>query len=141
MMTHTYFFTDYSNTRTSVFDIVTVNTSNFTGKTSASVPVPYFLYEVATLSQGNGIFVSVSQDFDGTLLEAIVVAGKVSADRSAITIGQPKPYQKLASDYSVDPRISRLSENSFAVTYFTKSDVATRYGKSYELRLAPTKAD
>ena len=125
------FFHGYANTRTSVFDIITVNTANFTGQASQSVSVPYFLYEVATLSQSQGIFVSISQDFDGTLLDAIVVAGKVAANKTAISIGKPSPYQKLAADYSVDPRISRLSETTFAVTYFTKTNVATRYGKCY----------
>ena len=83
----------------------------------SSTPYQYKVYEIATLSQSDGTFVGISQDIssiDNDL--AIVFIGKVSSDGKTITFGSPVVYSP--DQYSLNPACSRLSDNSFAITYY-----------------------
>jgi len=127
------FFHGYSEPfKLSKFDVVKFNSLSLTGVTTASLTVPYPLYGIKTLSQGNGIFVGIFQDFDDLSNTANVVAGKVSVDGKSIALGNTALYEPEVKDFSVDPRITRLSDNTFALSYFQYigvSGVYTRFGK------------
>jgi len=89
------------------------------------------IFEIATLDGNNGLFVGINQDMDANADKATVVAGKTSAIApSSFSYGSPVNY---GGEYSVDPAITRLSDNSFAISYFDTDAVGTsilvtRYG-------------
>lgn len=88
----------------------------------------YDFFQLTVLDQDLGIFVFITQDQSSTSETAYVVAGKVDPISYEITIGSPILYTQL---YSVDPYITRLSNSSFAFTYYSydsNPSLLTRYG-------------
>jgi hypothetical protein len=87
------------------------------------------VFDIATLDGNNGLFVAINQDTDPAADKATVIAGRTSAT-SSFTYGTPALY---GGEYSVGPAITRLSDNSFAISYFDtnsagSSILVTRYG-------------
>lgn len=76
----------------------------------------YDLFEKVTMNQDSGLFVTISQDFSDTAETAVIQMGKVDASNSyTITMGTAVPY---ATQYSVSPAITRLTDSIFAVSYY-----------------------
>lgn len=88
----------------------------------------YTFYETAVLNQNAGIFVSIAQDANADEETAYLVAGQVNEASFKFTLGSPILYTQI---YSVNPQITRLSDVSFAITYYDTSALnalTTRYG-------------
>jgi hypothetical protein len=107
-------FYSNSETKTSTLNIVSLNKD--TASIKYTIPSDIFLNELATLSQSNGIFVGVSQCFTASCAPPAIVAGRVSQYLSSITLGEPTKY---ATGFLSGPLITRLSENMFAVSYYS----------------------
>lgn len=88
----------------------------------------YFMYEVLSLSESNGLFVGITQDSSDTTETAFLVAGKVDGATYKISLGEGVQY---ADQYSMDPQITKLSDTTFAIAYYTYAPgfLATRFGK------------
>ncbi|RYG67842.1 hypothetical protein EON64_06560 [archaeon] len=92
----------------------------------ASMPVDFFIYEVAVLDASAGWFVCVCQDYSNTTETAVVFAGRIVGD--AITIYSDSAVQ-YAANFSVSPDLLRLSNSGFALGYYTNtSSLSARYG-------------
>lgn len=109
----------------------------------SSSTFPTEVYDIATLNQETGIFVAINQDMDETQDTATVIAGyhsdlsvlsyfegMVTSTNPQFTYGIPVVY---GGQYSVDPSITRLSDDSFAIIYYDTNAqnttiVVTRYG-------------
>eukprot|EP01041_Mallomonas_annulata_P005001 gene5001-10007_t len=108
----------YSNSKTkqTTLNVAQASSSKNSGTIKATTTTSAFIYQLSTLSQSSGLFVGLTQkDFTSEGLPAIL-AGKVSQDASSITLGTQKQY---SDGYSLNPLMSRLTTNSFAVSYFT----------------------
>lgn len=97
----------------------------------SSTPYPHKIYEIATLSQSEGTFMGISQDTSPSDNNtAVVFIGKVSSDGKTIAFGAPVVY--TLDEYSLNPACSRLSDTSFAITYYNNVDglpyLSTRAG-------------
>lgn len=91
---------------------------------------PYQVFETATLSQSDGTFVAITQDFSSSEETAYVIGGSIDAANGyAITLTiSPEVYTNI---YSIDPQITRLSDTSFAIAYYrygSESTLFTQYG-------------
>lgn len=116
---------------TSYMNLVSIDADN-TGKIVYSHERDGDVYEVITMSQSGGIFVAIEQDNNAGVNEAVVFAGMVQADGSKFTLG-PSAYYST-SIYSMNPVITRLSDTSFALSYYDTVEglavMSTRVGKS-----------
>lgn len=96
------------------------------------------VYDIATLDATSGLFVVINQDFDTTKDTCTIIAGKIDKSNNyPMSYETPMVY---AGQYSIDPAITRLSDNSFAITYFDStaegsSILVTRYGNNYIISL------
>ena len=82
------------------------------------------LYQIVTLNQGTGLFVSISQDYS---YKAALIAGRPSqANNYGITFGNPTIY--TPGQYSFDPSITALSNTTFAIAFFNGLSVYARHG-------------
>jgi hypothetical protein len=127
-------------------------------RTAAEVATSSFAsetYAVVTLNPATGLFVIINQDQQTDADTATVVAGLKKSPNStpyssilthfflfhssegqgvsspaSLSLGEAVLY---GGQYSLDPSISRLSDNSFALTYYDNSDtgpvIKSRYGK------------
>ena len=94
------------------------------------------LYNIVTLNQGTGLFVSVTQDDDTGGLSAVlirngfVIAGRSNKNKGyAISLGAGVTYD--TGNFTVNPAICVLSNTTFAIAYYDgNSDVNVRIGKS-----------
>jgi hypothetical protein len=88
------------------------------------------VYEVATLDQAGALFVAVQQDVSAGEDQAVVFAGKVDTEGTQFSLGADTVYS--ADAYSLNPTISRLSDTTFAMSYYDTADgvpiVSTRVG-------------
>jgi hypothetical protein len=89
-------------------------------------------YELKVLSRLNGIFVGIREDASTASVTGFIAAGRVDEKTYAIELGNEVEYN---GGFSLNPHITRLSDNSFAISYynissdFLISNVLTRYGK------------
>lgn len=92
------------------------------------------LYDVITLDVMTGLFVAISQDLTDTAVTSTIVAGRATGANNPILIGDSVRYgQGDNGEYSTDPRITSLSSNTFAISFFETSAsgenvAATLYG-------------
>ena len=117
---------------TSTLQVITVDEdAPNTGTVQSETPSNYFIYELATLSTTDGTFVGVCQDLSVDDESAFVISGKVDAGTYVITlVSSAEPYVAL---YSVDPVITRLSSDSFAIAYYSYingTELETRFGEA-----------
>jgi len=97
--------------------------------TTVNITSPYFLVEIVTLEQSTGLFVGIAQGYSSVNNTGVILAGRVAADGKSIKLGKAAEF---VTSYSLDPRITRLSSNSFAISYYSYSSPATlrtKYGK------------
>lgn len=91
------------------------------------------MYQVSTLNQATGLFVSISQGDGpyGNKKKSAIIAGKVNpATGYSIALGSPVSYVDDALYGSIAPSLTSLSNTSFAFVYYMNLDVYTRYGTS-----------
>lgn len=118
--------------KTASMQVISVSSSNpDKGTVEFTTSVNYYLYEITTLSVSGGIFVGISQDAAEKADAAFVVAGKVNKDTYAITMTKSAQY---GSQYSMTPTITRLSDTTFAIAYYSSdaedlTQLTTRYGE------------
>ena len=101
------------------------------GTTLASNTSNSDLYQVATLNQGTGLFITISQGDGqyGLKKKSAIIAGKVNPAKGfAISLGSPISYVDDALFSSIGPSLTTLSNTSFAFTYYMNVTVYTRYG-------------
>lgn len=102
------------------------------GTTLASNTSGSDMYLVATLNQGTGLFITMSQGLDGKyggpIQKGAIIAGKVNPAKGfGISLGSPAPY--LVEPFgSIAPSMTSLSNTSFAITYYQEQKVYSRYG-------------
>jgi hypothetical protein len=132
----------YANAnRTSTLKLV--SSSNSATTMLSTLTISFFVYEVLALDTISGAFLLLCQDFSDTNQTAYLVPGQVSAADSAITIYAAQAALYSTYDYSVDPQLIRLSDASFALSYYQDASLATRYGTldtasgDYTLSLSP----
>lgn len=133
-------YADGSSKGQSSFQLVSMTAAN-AGEVVYSLQHEGDVHEVVTLSQAGGLFVAVEQDFSDEADQAFVFAGLVQADGTAFTLGDRVLYSDDV--YSVNPVITRLSENSFAMSYYDTSDsgepiMSTRVGTVDDLKITLT---
>lgn len=92
------------------------------------------VYEVATLHQSEGLFVAIEQDSSPDVDRAVVFAGRVQQDGTTFSLGEDQLYSD--DFYSMNPTICRLSDTTFAMSYYDTTDdgtpvVSTRVGKMH----------
>lgn len=133
-------FYQHADTHQSTLQVVSMSNDLLKGDVSATLSstiansVPYYVHRVLTLSQSNGVFITISENYGdlGLTGQGMVVAGKVSSDLTKITTGTGVYFSQ--NDASVNPSIIRLSDTSFAICYFTYSsspfynNLYTQYG-------------
>lgn len=118
--------------KTASMQVISISSSNpDMGTVESTTNVNYYLYEITTLSVSGGIFVGISQDANENADAAFVIAGKVNKDTYAITLTKSAQY---GSQYSMTPTITRLSDSTFAIAYYSsnaegQTQLTTRYGK------------
>lgn len=112
-----------------IISVVQVSDSNEI-QVLKSNTINYNLYQVATLNQQSGLIVFITQDLSETSNTGFVVAANAEADGS-LTQGTALGY--TSDTYSVSPSIIRLSDTSFAISYYVEgsSFLATRYGLKF----------
>ena len=91
------------------------------------------MYQIATLNQGTGLFVSISQGDGqfGLKKKSAIIAGKVNPTKGfSIALGSPVSYVNDALFGSIAPSLTSLSNTSFAFVYYMNVSVYTRYGAS-----------
>jgi hypothetical protein len=88
-------------------------------------------YQVATLNQASGLFVGISQTY--VTNSTFLTAGTISQANQSASIGDSVLYGCPAYG-SVNPHISRISDTSFAISFFCAynahydSYISTQYG-------------
>jgi hypothetical protein len=99
----------------------------------------YDFYQLSVLDESSGLFVFVTQDTSKTVETAFVVAGQVDSETFAVALGTAVEYSSL---YSLNPLITPLSANSFAMSYYdytvTPNLLMTRYCSVDPVTLAVT---
>lgn len=118
-------------TKTSSIQVISVSAMNSDdGTVESTTVVNYNLYELTTLSASAGIFVGITQDVDENADSAYVIAGKVN--KNTYEIGTLTKSADYGTQYSITPTITRLSDTSFAIAYYSgePSQLTTRYGKA-----------
>jgi hypothetical protein len=95
----------------------------------------YSFYEIVVLSQEYGTFVGITQDTSSTEETATVVVGQYMETTGSFSFGTAVLYSSI---YSINPKISKLSGNSFAISYYNNdsSALATRIGRLIILYLS-----
>lgn len=124
------YLTSYANkgSRNATLQVTVMSDSPNKASVVSSLETSYFMYEVLTLNQNSGLFVGITQDSSNTSETAYLVAGKVDGATYKISLGKGVQY---AEEYSMDPQITRLSNTTFAIAYYTYEPgfLATRIGK------------
>lgn len=121
-----------STTKTASIQVISVSSANpDEGTVESTTNVNYYLYEITTLSASEGIFVGISQDIVENGDAAFVVAGKVN--KNTYEIGTFTKSEQYGTQYSMTPTITRLSDTTFAMAYYSSSPLmlTTRYGKEH----------
>lgn len=128
----------YANKQTlnSTLQVVYVDaaTPNFGEQVLIQQNVGYYIYEIITLSKVDGIFVGICQDYNNVAETAYIIAGKLIKNENNYEIKLQPSATPYTSVYSVDPTITRMSDNSFAIVYYNyeTNKVETSYGKSID---------
>jgi hypothetical protein len=125
----------YTDSLTGFSSLSVLDISN-TNKVTTATTTSYYhdLYDIAVLDNDNGLFVAISQDISSTESTASIVAGRITSPDKTIYFGSSVLYgEGDVGEYSLDPRISRLSSTRFCVSYYEtklsgKSAVYTLYG-------------
>ena len=98
---------------------------------STQVNSDYVFYTIVSMSLTDAVMIGITQDMSKTSSTACVVAYKLGANNQ-LNFGPCTVYTNLT--YSVSPQVTRLSDYSFAVSYFYFNDtlktLATRVGTS-----------
>ena len=127
----TYVYMEASSKTTfQIIQVGGVNTRNNQVKLlSTQVNTDYAFYTIVSMSLTDAVMIGITQDFSSTSSIACVVAYKLVANNH-LSFGPCTIYSELK--YSVSPQITRLSDYSFAVSYFymnaTIKTLATRVG-------------
>jgi hypothetical protein len=111
---------------TATLEVVVIGAQPNLAAVKSSTQTTNYMYEIATLT--NGLFVGICQDVSSTFETAFIVAGTVDTS-FAIHMGTTAQY---TDTYSVNPYITRLSDTTFAITYYVYSPssmTATRFGE------------
>lgn len=109
-----------------------IEASSLTQTTTLSTQTFNFnLFEVTTLNPTSGLFVFITQDFSDSQDTSVVIAGRVDDTTYDITLGTSSPAIYSSATYSVDPAITRLSDTTFAIVYYTFEpfNIYTVYGQ------------
>ena len=118
-----------ATTKKASLQVVTVSSSNpDEGTITYTKATDYQLTELVTLNSATGLFVAISQDLDETAATGFVVAGQVSSQTN--TVGNLVASEEYGGVYSVNPVITRLSDTTFAIAYYSDAptQIMTRYG-------------
>lgn len=118
-------FADKNTGSASISVVATdLTTSQPTTLSTTAIDAP--LSQVTTLNQATGLFVYISGDTSSSADTAIIAAGLVDGSNTAqIRLGPTNTTFIGNSNYTVGPQIIALSEDTFAVTYFLYSPIAT----------------
>lgn len=121
--------TDAGSGVTTVTTMLASDARTISTLTTSTPPVS--VYQTTTLAQNTGLIVGIGQDM--SLDEALdTVTAATVASTGVITYGESVRYG--SGDYSMDPMITRLSDTSFAISYynsinnFTYTQLLTQYG-------------
>lgn len=107
---------------------VAASTPN-TGTVTYAHSTNYNIVELVTLDADSGLFVGITQDVDENNPTGFVVAGRVN--QQTHEVGTLSVSEEYGDKYSVSPVITRLSDSTFAIGYYSgnPSQISTRYGK------------
>lgn len=98
-----------------------------------------YIYKVITLDATAGTILAISQDFSQSQDAAYLLPGVVDVSAKTITLSTDKAKTYSSSVYSVDPDLVRLSDNSFALSYYTTSpSMATTRAGTVDISLTIT---
>ena len=126
-----------AGTDKSTLQLVEMTASN-AGEVIYSASRNGVVYQIETISQADGVFVSIQQDMSADEDTAHVYAGKVLMDGSGFSLGQEVIYSD--DPFSVNPLITRLTDNSFAMSYYNTVDgepvLSTRVGNLWILMIS-----
>jgi hypothetical protein len=119
-----------SNGLASLQVVAVTNGKPDVGKVKYSVDTTFNIYQIAALSVEDGTFVGICSDISDTSATAFIVFGQVDKDTYHVKLTKSTdPY--TSEEYSVYPVITRLSDTSFAIGYYTGESttlVTMRYG-------------
>jgi hypothetical protein len=125
-----YIVSSYNNfTSSTTFQLIQVEdqTPN-TGKVLSTRTLNYNIHEMVTLSESAGTFVMITEDITNNKPNAYVFVGKVDPTSNEISFLKSETYAD--GEFSVSPSITRLSDSSFAISYYgsNPASLLTRYG-------------
>jgi hypothetical protein len=128
-----YYLISYANkqTQTSTLQLVEMSATNVNSANVVKIlSSNYFIYEIATLSSTSsaGYFVAICQDYSALEETAFVVVGEVVYSSNSIVLSTTNAL--YSTGYSLNPQITVLSGNSFALAYYNGqvNFAETRYG-------------
>jgi hypothetical protein len=120
-----------SAAKASTLSVISTNQNGSNPTTLSTLTIDSQVFELTTLNKNTGLFVYITQDFSSNQNLSTVVAGTVNPSNGyQINLGLPGTLYYTGT-YTVDPIITRLSDTTFAILYYSyypEISLLTKYG-------------